>query len=135
MKIIIKALTICFIIIAMLIIASFFYIGTPKIVNLNNINDEQKNIILKGLNLQYIPKDIEIISIEVPKINIGPYYYINYSINSSEKEKFVKENNINKRGYSDIKEIKEKENKIYYNQILTQENDLKGIERVIKEFI
>ncbi len=133
MKIIIKTLTICFIIIAMLIIASFFYIGTPKIVNLTNINDEQKNIILKGLNLQYIPKDIKIISIEVPKINIGPYYYINYSINSSEKEKFVKENNINKRGYSDIKEIKEKENKIYYNQILTQENDLKGIESVIKD--
>lgn len=132
MKKLTKVLFIVIVIIFIISIVFFLYMGIPKKVMFDNINDNQKNNILMALNLKFIPTDIELISVEIPKINLGPYYYINYSIDSSEKEKFIQKNELNTSKKSDIKQVKEKGNRIYYNQIVTQENDLTELENFVK---
>lgn len=119
------------IIVFLVIIVLFVYIGTPKKIKINHLSNEDKNIIISELNLKYLPSSTELISIEIPKINIDTYYYINYLFDSNEKNEFVKENSIYGSKKYDIKFVKEKNNKVYYSQILTQENNLEKIQKIL----
>ncbi len=128
-----KIFKIIIIIIFVAIIALFIYIGTPKKLKIDSLGNEEKTLILLELNLKYIPLGIELISIETPRINMGPYYYINYSFNLEENEKFIIENNIYGSKKYDIKQIKEENNKVYYKQILTSKNNLKAIQSFLEK--